>query len=191
MSETGPDEGYESPSRYERSFPGMVGAMIVTLAVIGVFVAFRAINRDELTVPREPVDYLPAVADIQEGAPFRIAYPPDLPEDWLVTESPGFDDEVGLTWTIDLLTDDGDYVGVRQARATETALLDRYVDEEAIEGDELTLGGLAPTWQAWSDVQGDYAVLTEVGQTVLIVFGTAGEAEVEEFAASLVTERVR
>jgi hypothetical protein len=190
VSETGPDEGYEAPSRYERSFPGMVGAMIVTLAAIAAFVAFRAINRDDLEVHREAIDYLPQVADIQQGAPFRIAYPPELPEDWRVTEI-DFDDEVGLTWSVDLLTDDGDYVAIRQAETSIRPLIDEYVDEGAFGGDDLMLeGSLADTWESWQDAQGDHAVVADLGKTSLLVFGTADESELEEFAASLVTSRV-
>ena len=177
----------ESGSRYERSFPGMVGAMIVTLAVIGVFVAFRAVNRDNPEVQRDAIDYLPAVADFQKGAPFKVAYPPELPEDWRVTDI-GFDDNVGLTWSMDLLTDDGEYVAIRQAQGSETALVDEYVDEQPIPGDDLRLGGpLTESWESLRDASGDYAVLAEVGRTWLLVLGTGDDDEIEEFAASLVT----
>ncbi len=184
------EAGTEAPSRYERSFPGMVGAMIVTLAVIGAFVAFRAINRDELEVEPDAIDYLPQVADIQEASTFPVAYPPELPAGWQVTRL-GFDDTVGLTWSMDLLTDGDDYIAVRQANGSGGALMDEYVDENRIPGDDVQIGGaLAETWESASDVDGDYGVVAEVGKTHLLVFGTASEDELEEFAASLVTSPV-
>ena len=46
-----------SQPSYQRSASGLVGALLVTLLVIGAFVAFRALNRDELEVGPEAVDY--------------------------------------------------------------------------------------------------------------------------------------
>ena len=37
--------------RYQRSFSGMVGAMVVLLVVIGGYVAFRAVNRNDVADP--------------------------------------------------------------------------------------------------------------------------------------------
>lgn len=181
----------ESGARYQRTTPGLVGAMIVTLAVIAAFVAFRALNRNELEVEPESIDYLPAVADIQNGAPFRIAYPPTLPEGWRVTDL-RFDNQVGLTWTLDLLTGDDDYMAVRQAEGGIEPLLEEYVDEAAEAGDTVTLhSALADRWDIWTDAQGDYALAARVHGTWLLVFGSADETEVEDFAASLVTDDVR
>jgi hypothetical protein len=167
----------------------MVGAMIVSVVVILAFVVVRGLLRDDLEVERDSVDYLPQVADFQQGAPYRIAYPPELPEDWRVTEV-GFDDAVGLTWSIDLLTDDDQYVGVRQTRGSAARLLDEFVDGQRIPGDELPLGGLAETWESSSDAGGDHAVIAKVRGTWLLVFG-GDEDAIEELAATLVTDRVR
>lgn len=187
----GPDEGRGAPSRYERSFPGMIGAMIVTLAAIAAFVFFRDANRNDLEVTRPGIDYLPEVASLQQGASFPIAYPPALPEGWRVTAL-DFDNEVGLTWSVDLLSEDGEYVGIRQAESEADPLLDEYVDEDAFQGDDVKLDSpLVSSWESWQDVQGDQAVLAEVEGTRLLVFGTVGESELEDFAASLVTSRVR
>ena len=51
----------EQGGRYQRSFAGMIGALLITLLVIGAFVAFRALNRDELDGGPKPVDYLETV----------------------------------------------------------------------------------------------------------------------------------
>lgn len=179
----------ESGSRYERTFPGLVGAMIVSVLVILAFVVFRGLLRDDLEVDREAIDYLPLVSDFQQGAPFKVAYPPELPTDWRVTEV-GFDDAVGLTWGIDLLTDDDEYVGVRQAKASQARLLEEFVDEQRIPGDELDLGGPAESWESSSDTSGDYAVIGKVGGTWLLVFGSGDEGDLNAFAASLVTTPV-
>src|SRR3546814_17022050 len=79
--------------RYTRKNSGMLGAMIVTVGIIIIFVAFRAITRDDLVIERETVDYLSVVEALQEGRTSEIAYPPALPEgrravDASVTEEP-------------------------------------------------------------------------------------------------------
>ena len=56
----------EQGGRYQRSFAGMIGALLITLVVIGAFVAFRALNRDELERRPEAVDYLETVGFVQE-----------------------------------------------------------------------------------------------------------------------------
>lgn len=57
----------EQPGRYQRSFSGMLGALVVLLLVIGGFVAFRAVTRDDLEVEVETVDYLETVGFAQDG----------------------------------------------------------------------------------------------------------------------------
>lgn len=182
----------ESGGRYQRSVPGLVGAMIVTLAVIAAFVAFRALNRDELEVEPESIDYLPEVAGIQQGAPFRVAYPPSLPAGWRVTRL-RFDSEVGLTWTLDLLTDENEYVAVRQVETADLrTLVEEYVDEDAQPGETVELDSpLAERWESWTDQGGDFAVTARVDRTRLLVFGGADEGDIEDLAASLVTRPVR
>ena len=65
---TGEGPVREKPGRYQRSPAGMVGALIVTLLVISAFVAFRALNRTDLDVKPERVDYLAQVRFAQQDA---------------------------------------------------------------------------------------------------------------------------
>ena len=70
-----PESGSSAAAgRYNRSPAGMVGALLVTLLVIGAFVAFRAFNRTDLDVNPERIDYLagdvtiePAGADVYQS----------------------------------------------------------------------------------------------------------------------------
>lgn len=179
----------ERGGRYQRSMAGMIGALIVTLGVIVAYVVFRAVNRDELDYEPEAVDYLVAVEGLQGSGALRPAYPPTLPEGWTATRA-SYDVET-RTWTLNLLTDDGSFMGVRQSVLPEDALVEEYVGEDAEEGDELTLESpLARTWTSWSD-DSDYAVVSEVGRNRVLVVGTAGRDEVEDLAASLVVRPVQ
>lgn len=176
----------DASGRYQRSMAGMIGALLVTLAIIVAYVVFRAVNRDDLDIDRPKVDYLEYVEGVQEGGALTPAYPPVLPAGWQATAA-GFDAET-LTWELDLLTDEGNFVGLRQSTLGERVLVEEYVDADAIAGDEVRLAGsLAESWRAYSDGGGDDALATDLDSTHLLVFGTAGEDVIEDLAASLVT----
>lgn len=163
--------------RYQRSAGGMVGAMIVTIAVIAGFIALRAINRTDVDVRPDTVDYLETVGTLQ-GAGRDVAYPPELPQGWRATS---LDVVPGdrPAWGLGILTTDGAFVGVRQADESAQDLVGQYVDEEPVEGDPLsTPGSLAPTWQSWSDAGGDVGYTAEVDGETVLVYGSAGADDV-------------
>lgn len=179
----------ESGGRYQRSMSGMVGALLVTLAVILAFVVFRAVNRDELDYEPAAVDYRETVEGLQASGTFRPAYPPRLPDGWVATKAT-YDLEAG-TWKLDLLTDEGRYIGVRQARLPVELLVEEYVGSAAVAGDEVELdGAFAKEWQVFDDEDGDHAVAATVRKMVLLVVGTGEDDEIEDLAASLVTRRL-
>jgi hypothetical protein len=181
----------QGSGRYQRSASGMVGAMIVTVLVIIAFVGFRALNRDDLSVDPQSVDYLQAVEALQEGNDLDPAYPVKLPAGWIATRAVFSADN--LAWELDVLTDQKKYIGVRQAAMSEKDLVRKYVDEKGLRSAEITLpGAVSPTWQSWTVDNDDTAYTTTLGESGesggehLMVFGAAGAAEVKAFAASLV-----
>ena len=195
----GASEG-EAPGRYDRTYGGLIASLLVTVVVVVGYVGLRAINRDELEVRPEPVDYAEAVAAAQEAG-FTLVYPRELPEGWIATR---IDFERGETpaWGIDLLTDDGRFVGLRQEDEDVDDLLSTYVDERPSEEETVVLdSAVATSWQAWSDEGGDHAFSTEVepvggpddpddeGDT-LLVYGSAGETDQVELIRLLATERL-
>lgn len=178
----------ETPGRYQRSMAGMVGAMLVTLLVIGAFVIFRAVNREELAIEPEPVDHLPSVEAAQDAG-YRVAYPRRLPEGWRVTslDLRTGDDPV---WGLGILTDEDRFVGLRQQDEEVETLVETYVDPEfrtgpavAVRGD---LAGVVPEWQRYDDAGGDQAFAGEMGDEVLLVFGSDAAA-VQELVDLLTT----
>lgn len=176
-------------ARYQRSAAGMAGAMIVTLLVIAAFVAFRGANRDDLEIGPEPIDYPSQVAEFVEGPGPKLAHLAELPDGWIATSARMGVDETSSenVWQIDLLTDEGDYVGIRQGAFTDAELLRAAnVTREATPGDEVTLEGPVEGWQRW-DVEGDDdALIGESGKQRVLVFGSAGVGTLEDVASSLV-----
>ena len=63
-----PKPAPERPSRYTRSFNGLIVAMVVTVASVGAYVGIRALIRDQPHVTQE-VDYASCVAFLQAADP--------------------------------------------------------------------------------------------------------------------------
>ena len=178
----------ETAGRYQRSVGGMVGALVVTVGVIVAFVVFRAVNRDDLEVDREPIDYLVTVEGLQGSDLLDPVYPPTLPKGWKAVDAT-FDAE-DLTWSLDLLSGD-EFVGLVQSKLELADVLETHVDPDADEGDPVTLDSpLASRWQTFTDSDGDYAVAAKVKGFTVLVYGTASEDEIEELAASLVSRKL-
>jgi hypothetical protein len=158
--------------RYQRSIAGGIGSLIVLIAVVLAFVAFRAVFRDNDAVDVEAVDYLAVVAPAQEAG-IRVVYPPSLPEGWTAT-SVAFVPGERPAFGVGMLTDDDLFVGVRQADEELADLLETYVDAQVVKGDVVTVdGAIVPEWQEWSDDGGDHAYSATVGDTEVLVYGSA------------------
>lgn len=183
MSESG------NAGRYARTTNGLIASLVVTVLAVGAFVALRALNRDDLEVRPEPVDYLEAV-EAAQGVGLEVVYPPALPDGW-IADSIDFVPGGGLAWGIGMLTDDERFVGVRQEDASVEDLLHTYVDEDPAEGDPVDVAGaVAPTWQTWSDSGGDHAFSAEVGGDTVLVYGSAGVDDLRELLELLTVAKL-
>ncbi len=146
--------------------------MIVLVTVVLGFVLLREVFRDNDAVDVERVDYLAVVGPAQEAG-LQVVYPPSLPDGWTPT-SVAFDPGDRPAWGVGMLTDDGKFVGVRQEDDDLDNLVDFYVDEDAVEGDTITVdGALVPEWQEWSDAGGDHAYAASIGDHEVLVYGPA------------------
>ncbi|WP_235737975.1 DUF4245 family protein, partial [Nocardioides alcanivorans] len=177
--------------RYERSFGGMIGALVVTLAVIIGFVLFRALVREDLEITRETVAYEPVVRAFQDGGDLTIAYPPELPAGWRsVGAGPS-----GNGWSLDVLTEDDEFsVGLRQEARSVPEMLRVYVNDEGQaekDGSVELSSDLASEWDVYRDSSdGDYVLVAEVGEQHLMVFSRAPEKTVQAYVESLTTDKL-
>jgi hypothetical protein len=176
----------ESAGRYQRSPGGLLIAMVVTIAAVIVLVLVRSLLSTDVEVEPADVDYLEKVEQAQDAG-LTPVYPPALPEGWQATGAevtPGQPPGFGLT----LLTDDDKFVGVRQENDSVDDLLEEYVVEETDEGEPfVATGSVARTWETYSDERGDLAYAAEVGETTLLVYGSADRADIEGLVGSLTT----
>ena len=174
----------ERPGRYQRSVSGMVGALLVLLLVIGAFVAFRALNREEIEAEPERVDYRAAVEVVQaEGR--EVVYPGAVPDTWRATS---LEAQPRGPWRIGFLTPGG-FAGVVQRDAPVEEMLETYVDAETSQRDPVEVtGSVAGTWRVFEDDGGDLAYLAEVGEERVLVYGSAPAEELELLVGALTME---
>ena len=166
---------------------GMAGALIVTLLAIGVFMGFRALNRDTLEVPREPVDYLPVVVQAQQQG-MTPAYPISLPEGWIATSVELRPGAATPAWALGIVTDAGTFAGIRQGGDSLDGLVQTYVDENADEGEAVVLPTeVASRWRTFSDRGGDRAYAAEVAGSPLLVYGSASDNDLRRLLSALTT----
>jgi hypothetical protein len=185
----------ERPSRYDRSFGGLVAALIATVLFVAAYVGFRAFIREQPDVQPASVHYLSCVSDLQDAGT-TVAYPVALPAGWVDT-SVAFGRGTSTSWRIGMLTDRGAFVGLVQQKEDAEDLARTYVDEAPDQGDDATPdNGLGvATWQTWSDPGGDHGYSAELGggplagQT-LLVYGSAPVEDQEALIGLLTLDPV-
>ena len=184
MSDLDSARSKESAGRYQRSFSGMIGAMLVSLALIAGFVLFRAVNRDNQAVQPEPVDWIGSVRYIQDSGA-SVYYPTTQPEGWIAT-SADYRPGTRPLWSIGFLTPAGDFVGLHEEDRSVEDLIGELVDEHAAEGDPVRLPA-GTEWRSFTDAGGDFALAREQDDETIVVFGTAEPQVIEDLAGSLTT----
>ena len=169
--------------RYQRSVAGLVGAMLVILAVIIAFVVLREINRNDPASPVRAIDYS-RDADFARGqAEIEVLAPASLPAGWRATTAryvPGAAEH----WHLGMLTADDRYVGLEQSAESAEAMVEQHVDEDATRGDPVAVAGAE--WTTWRDDGGDLALVRQDAGTTTLVVGHEVDADVlADFVASL------
>ena len=183
-SETG------QPSRYQRSFGGLVGSMIVLVLVVLGIVVFRDAFRNTPEYDPEPVDYRSVVVSIQQAG-VTPAYPAELPDGWYVKDV-AFDAGDRPVLDLALTTADDHFAGLHEEDADVDGLVDTYVGTDATEGEAMAIDSeVAQRWRTFSDPGGDHGYAAEVGGQTLLVYGSAPEEELRTLVESLTTERLR
>jgi hypothetical protein len=169
------------PGRYQRSAPGMIGAMLILLAVVVGFVLLRDLNRAEPESPVRAIDYQRTVDFASEQADFDILAPESLPTGWKATTA-GFTPDPG-DWHLGVLTDRGRYVGIEQSTRSARSMLETYVDPSPTRAGAVTIDGAR--WQKWTDPGGDIALVRTRGEVTTLVVGTAEQDVLVDYIASL------
>ena len=113
---------------------------LVTLLVVLAFVGWRALFRPDIENEPEPIDWQESVS-LAEEAGLRVVRPEQLPEGWIATT---VDLRAGdiPRWGLGVLTDEGDYIGIRQEDSSIEELVRTYIDKDYVDGEPVQ-GSLA------------------------------------------------
>jgi hypothetical protein len=177
------------PGRYQRSFGGLIGSMIVLVIAVLALVVFRGTFRETPEYEAPDIDYVAMVTSIQQLG-LEPVYPPELPDGWSVKDA-SF--RSGSRPAVDLVltTSDQKTAGVHQADESERSLLGTYVGDGATEnGDTLTtdLGA----WTGWDDTEdADHAWTTEIGDDTVLVYSSGDADDLRSFVESLTTAKLQ
>lgn len=167
--------------------------MVVTVAGVLLVFGVRSFTNDEGAFDREPVDYLNLVRDLQ-SAEVDVIYPATLPPGWGATDvdlGPGAEPAERRPFSLSVLTDDGDYVGLRVEDAPVDDLLEALVDEDYQERDPLVFTGaeaeglVATRWEGYGDDGGDTAYVAEVDGQQVVVYGSASPQQLSDYVTRL------
>ncbi len=173
MSSTGSTRGNPAFGDIVRS---MVVIGVIILGLYGFGQLFTSTPESKV----KTIDYVSVVEQARPAATFPLAAPASLPKGWRAT-SARFQT---AGWHLGVLTDDDDYMGLEQLRATVDRAVDRFAEDSSSDGTAEVAG------QTWSIRKGPDDRLTylrnENGLTTL-VNSTASRPVVEDYIASLST----
>jgi Protein of unknown function (DUF4245) len=177
------------PGRYNRSFGGLIGSMIVLVLVVFGIVLFRGTFRDVPEYEPEPIDYLALVSSVQLGE-LTPVYPAQLPDGWIVKDAaftPGDRPVLDLAMS----TDEDRFAGLHQEDDDIDDLVRTHVGADATEGDPVSLDSeVASRWRTFTDPGGDTAFAAEVGEESVLVWGSAPEEDLRDLVETLTTAPV-
>ncbi|MFE9258874.1 DUF4245 domain-containing protein [Streptomyces sp. NPDC006879] len=158
--------------------------MVRSLAVIGVAVAaiYVFIPHDDDADPTRVIDYRVELITARRAAPYPVAAPAGLGEDWRAT-SVSYSRKDGNVWHLGFLTPDEQYVAVEQSSLPAQQFVPKVTQRaEAAEGGAVELDGRV--WQPWDGPKYRALVLEEQG-LVTVVTGTGSMEQLKAMAGSL------
>ena len=182
------DNGPVSQTRsgYRSSAGGLVGALIVSVALMALVVLITVLQSRDTDDPTPPYDYSGDLTAAREQAPFEVLAPSSLPDGWYATSADSTTAGPVFSWHLGLITDDDEYVGLEQSNEASTTFIaaSTKADEP---GDPVEIDG--QTWQTLTSGEETALVLVSQGSmpVTTVVTGTASEDELVDFAGSLTT----
>jgi hypothetical protein len=162
----------------------MTGALIVTVLFVLAFVAWRGLFRGNVDDTPVPVAWQESV-ELAQQADLQVVHPTELPSGWTATSVDLFAGD-DARWALGVLTDDDNFIGIRQQDTSVDDLVELYVDEKAEAGDDASVPSeVTDTWQTFSDDGGDHGYATELGDEAVLVYGSAPVADIETYLGLL------
>ncbi|PSL01775.1 uncharacterized protein DUF4245 [Haloactinopolyspora alba] len=174
-------------ARSSRGNPSL-GDILRSVLVLGgalavVAVVFNLLNESEPRLP-EPVDYSAALEVARAEYGYPVLAPGDLPQGWRATSVDFAQEAGGDRWRLGFLTEDEQYVGLRQSDGEIEAYRDEHLDGFTADG-ESTVDGTRWTRMIEDGNAPDRALVRVHDGAITIVMGTMSYASLEQFTARL------
>ncbi|QES49940.1 DUF4245 domain-containing protein [Streptomyces venezuelae] len=157
--------------------------MVRSLALIGLVVGgiYIFLPHDDKADPTRVVDYRVETITARRVAPYPLAAPVGLPQEWRAT-SVTYKKKDAHAWHLGFLDPDNQYVAVEQSSDPSDAYLAKVTQQATATGQQQQVGGVA--WERWDGPKYDALVRTEQGH-VTVVTGTASFEQLAKMAAAL------
>ncbi|MEU3406681.1 DUF4245 domain-containing protein [Streptomyces sp. NPDC006670] len=157
--------------------------MVRSLAVIGVVVAgiYMFIPHDDKADPTRTVDYRVETLTARRAAPYPVAAPVGLPEQWRAT-SVTFERKNANAWHLGFLDPQQQYVAIEQSTDASQKNLAKLTQKAAPTGRTQQVGDRA--WERWDGEKYDALVRQDQGY-VTVVTGTGSFEQLGAMAAAL------
>ncbi|MFD3543986.1 DUF4245 domain-containing protein [Streptomyces sp. NPDC058662] len=157
--------------------------MVRSLGVIGLVVAgiYIFIPHDEDADPIRTVDYRVETITARRAAPYPVAAPVGLPQEWRAT-SVTYERKNADAWHLGFLDPQRQYVAIEQTTDASAKSIGRLTQQAKGTGQTQQVGDLA--WERWEGEKYDALVRQEQGH-VTVVAGTAPFDQLAVMAAAL------
>ncbi|MFD8980142.1 DUF4245 domain-containing protein [Streptomyces sp. NPDC059564] len=157
--------------------------MVRSLAVIGVVVAgiYIFLPHDDQADPTRTVDYRVETLTARRAAPYPVAVPVGLPQEWRAT-SVTYERKNSNAWHLGFQDPEKQYVAIEQSSDTAEKYLTAVTQKAKSTGRTQQVGDRA--WERWDGEKYDALVLREQGH-VTVVTGTASFEQLGTMAAAL------
>jgi hypothetical protein len=170
--------------------PMMSGIVALAVALVTAIGWYYVGRPDESAQPVKTVEWQPWVKSGRADGKLLMLAPDALPAKWRAT-SASYESGVTPRWHLGMLTGSGKFVGLEEARSTVADLIADSTEGDPTRGSEVELAGTS--WQSWT-AGDDYLLVRTVqgpggNEENVIVFGSAPDAEIRAFAASLKAPR--
>ncbi|WP_187271854.1 DUF4245 domain-containing protein [Aeromicrobium terrae] len=159
-----------------------LGDILRSVAVIGAILlgvyGIAQIMTVEPEHPTSTVDYQSALDSARPVADFDLLGPTSLPKGWRATSARYESD----SWHLGVITDDDEYVGLEQLRASAQETIRKFAEDSRPAG-SVTIDGTS--WQRRTEPDGDSTYVRRDGDMTVLVTGSAKRAEIERYVSSL------
>lgn len=150
----------------------VMGALLLAMSLVGIIVTVKPER------PHTEVEFTDAVAGATAAADFDVVAPKALPDDWTAT-SVRFGPDA---WHLGVLTSADKYVGLEQSTGSIEDIVTEFAPDSRSRGSAHIAGR---TWQVRTESDGDRVYVRDVGETAVLVIGSATRAELERYVSSL------